>query len=121
MQNIKTIEETITITTPLSETVDVETEDEDGNITITQVTNTTYLDSEKVIKKLVIYDSETGEDLAIIPDNQAQRDAWAEQLEIRKESIKTSVDEQLESDAYHISLYDNFLKEYDREIKNISD
>jgi hypothetical protein len=74
-----------------------------------------------VNNQLVIYDSVTGEDLAVIPDNQAQRDAWAEQLAIRKESIKTSQDEQLESDAYHISLYDNFLKEYDREIKNISE
>jgi len=71
--------------------------------------------------QLIIYESDTDEDIVVIPNNQEQRDAWATQLSARRESIKTSQDEQKASDELHIALYEHFLSEYDREIEHIVD
>jgi len=69
--------------------------------------------------KLVIYDSETNEDLAIIPNNEQQLAGWTDELEHRRVSVLTSVDEQKESDEYHIAYYTRMIEEYNREIVNI--
>lgn len=69
--------------------------------------------------QLVIYDSETDKDLAVIPNNEKQLSDWENALAIRKNSLLTSEGEQKTSDEYHIALYEHFISEYNREIVNI--